>query len=167
MTEESQTSATSGLQALSEKCRAQLPSLTELLRKRQDWEDQEEKLENQIQLLAADQQQLVRSRLYAMNGLRTFALCHLDSALSCLAHQKELFAQVTGFIDPDMLEHFQDSVADDLAYAPMFNPALTEEGLVMGEMLLFLEHLEAAQLLMQRIEAFAATISEVTASSSM
>jgi hypothetical protein len=164
MTQESQTSAITGLQTLSEKCHAHLPGLTELLRKRQSWEDQEEKLENQIQLLAADQQELGHSRLYAANGLRTFALCHLDSALSCLAHQKELFAQVTGFIDPDMIEHFQDSVADDLAYAPMFHPALTEEGLVMGELLLFLEHLEAAQHLMQKMEALAAAISEATGS---
>lgn len=170
MTQESQinisssTSNSSSLQALSEECRAQLPNLRELLTRRQSWEEEAEKLENHILLIATDQKQLAQSRLYAMNGLKTFAACHLDSALSCLAHQKELFTQVTGFVDADLIEHYQDSVIDDLAYAPMFHPGLTKEGLVTGELLLFLEHLQAAHLLMQKIEVMAMEISNVTAS---
>jgi hypothetical protein len=44
---------------------------------------------------------------------------YIDGALVNLAHSAEAFGQIESELEPSLAEHFRDTVADELVYAPM------------------------------------------------
>lgn len=81
--------------------------------------------------------------------LQVFAGTHIDAALSCLAHNPRAFEAIKAEIAPDMVQHWLDSAADDVAYGPLMG--FSPEAVTTGDMLMVGEHVRAAQALHERI----------------
>ncbi|HMY03923.1 MAG TPA: hypothetical protein PLC15_02320 [Candidatus Obscuribacter sp.] len=81
--------------------------------------------------------------------LQVFAGTHIDAALSCLAHNPRAFEAIKAEIEPDMVQHWLDSAADDVAYGPLMG--FSPEAVTTGDMLMVGEHVRAAQALHERI----------------
>jgi hypothetical protein len=64
----------------------------------------------QVQLQVA----FLRARDWAVK-----AAGYIDGALVNLAHSAEAFGQIESELEPSLAEHFRDTVADELVYAPM------------------------------------------------
>ncbi len=82
-------------------------------------------------------------------SLQVFAGTHIDAALSCLAHNPRAFEAIKAEIEPDMVQHWLDSAADDVAYGPLMG--FSPEAVTTGDMLMVGEHVRAAQALHERI----------------